>query len=718
VKHELAALAWPEATLEQALGELARAAALPVLGRSEEPLPAPAANASPPELRIATCAARLGLEVLAVDSDHAELGALLERMAPALVRLDAEGHGGRYLAVLGSRRRHLALLTPELTRVRVPAAHVLAALTSGLDQLPLARIEAWLEQTGVKGRRARRARRALLALLYGERRVGPVWLLRPDPGSSFVHQLRDARVLRLGGTAAALSLLQVVLSLLGWLLLGRVALGGSIESAWLVAWSLSLFSVVPFQIASARLGGSALQCVAEKLKQRLLWGALRLPVSAVRSARPGRLQALVADCEALESAGPSSALAALPALISLLAAAWVLALGAGGLAHAALLLGWCVVVAGCLRREQAARRAWTSSRLTSSCSFVENVLGNRTRVVQQPPALWHGREDQELCGELATATRFDAAQVRLGVLPARGWLLVGFLGVVPALIEPATTVELALSLGGTMLAYAAFNLLAPALSQLSAALSSWQSASELYHAAACAAPAGRARLPALIAPDGGGPERDDAPREKSLTPLLHAAGLWFRHPCSEPVLRGAGLRLETGDYVLLDGASGGGKSTLAGLLVGLSAPERGHILIGGLDRATLGGQGWSRRIAGAPQFHENHVFSATLAFNLLMGRAWPPTESDRRDADAVCSALGLGPLLSKMPAGLEQVVGETGWQLSHGERSRLFLARALLQTDGIIVLDESLGALDPETARQVERAITRRCRAALVIAHP
>lgn len=51
-----------------------------------------------------------------------------------------------------------------------------------------------------------------------------------------------------------------------------------------------------------------------------------------------------------------------------------------------------------------------------------------------------------------------------------------------------------------------------------------------------------------------------------------------------------------------------------------------------------------------------------------------------------------------MPAGLQQILGETGWQLSHGERSRLFIARALLQGPDVMVLDESFGALDPELA--------------------
>jgi ATP-binding cassette subfamily B protein len=71
-----------------------------------------------------------------------------------------------------------------------------------------------------------------------------------------------------------------------------------------------------------------------------------------------------------------------------------------------------------------------------------------------------------------------------------------------------------------------------------------------------------------------------------------------------------------------------------------------------------------------------------------------------------------------MPAGMQQLIGETRWQLSNGERSRLFVARALLQDRDLVMLDESLGALDPETLALVTERVQRRAPALLVIAHP
>jgi ABC-type thiamine transport system ATPase subunit len=151
------------------------------------------------------------------------------------------------------------------------------------------------------------------------------------------------------------------------------------------------------------------------------------------------------------------------------------------------------------------------------------------------------------------------------------------------------------------------------------------------------------------------------------------------------------------ENLLKKGASDGGKSTLASLLVGMRTPQSGLLLLEELDWQTLGMDGWHRRIVFAPQFHENHVLTETSAFNLRMGRRWPLCEGDVKDAEEICRELGLGELIERMPAGLLQMIGETGWQLSHGERSRLYIARALLlRARIIIILDESFAALDPK----------------------
>jgi len=102
-----------------------------------------------------------------------------------------------------------------------------------------------------------------------------------------------------------------------------------------------------------------------------------------------------------------------------------------------------------------------------------------------------------------------------------------------------------------------------------------------------------------------------------------------------------------------------------------------------------------------PQFTSNHVLTDTFAFNLLLGRQWPPTPADLREASDVAATLGLDQLIEKMPAGIMQMVGEGGWHLSQGERSRMFVARGILQGAHVLIADELLSPLDPATGLRV-----------------
>jgi ATP-binding cassette subfamily B protein len=201
-------------------------------------------------------------------------------------------------------------------------------------------------------------------------------------------------------------------------------------------------------------------------------------------------------------------------------------------------------------------------------------------------------------------------------------------------------------------------------------------------------------------------------------PLLEAQDLVLRTAAGDrTLLETVNLTIRKGDRILLEGASGGGKSTLASVLAGLRHPDRGALLLGGLDLATLGESAWRQRVSLAAQFHENHIVSATLAFNLLMGRQWPPTAHDYDEAETICRELGLGEVLARMPGGLDQMVGESGWQLSHGEKSRIYLARALLQRADLVILDESLAALDPQSFEIALQCALRRAPALVVVAH-
>jgi ATP-binding cassette subfamily B protein len=200
---------------------------------------------------------------------------------------------------------------------------------------------------------------------------------------------------------------------------------------------------------------------------------------------------------------------------------------------------------------------------------------------------------------------------------------------------------------------------------------------------------------------------------------LQLQGIHFQYADrKEPVLNGLSLTIRQGDHILLEGASGCGKSTLAAVAAGNLTPTAGSLFLRGFDPHTIGDAVWGRRIVAAPQFHDNHVFVGTLAYNALFGRCWPASPADLDEAERVMRGLGLGKLIDSMPAGISQMVGDMGWQLSHGERSRLFAARALLQRPDLLVLDESFGALDPDTLRDTMKFVSQEAESLVVVAHP
>src|SRR5437016_489110 len=181
----------------------------------------------------------------------------------------------------------------------------------------------------------------------------------------------------------------------------------------------------------------------------------------------------------------------------------------------------------------------------------------------------------------------DQTGVLLLALVPRTWLMIGILGLAPAFVSgPGSPAELAVGIGGILLAHRALKKLAMGLQHLVGAFISWKRVARLFHAAS-RSQTEQAASPASIAVSA-------AQRQQNVNSVLfEASDLSFYYPQRrEPVLRGCDLRIALGDRLLLEGPSGGGKSTLVSLLTGLRSPQSGLLLLGGLDRVTLGSEGW------------------------------------------------------------------------------------------------------------------------------
>jgi ATP-binding cassette subfamily B protein len=710
LNDDLRAALWPLDRLGDALEALARRTSLS---------PEPAELLKPPEALLTdgpeavgrwlqATASALGIEAEPVEAAYGEALSLVKGAAPALL-LVQDGPGPCVLALQRGGRRFVLVLAPDGTVRRFPPEHVRAALCRDIEAADVEEVDRLLESAAVVARRRPRAREAILRERLSSRRIGGCWLVRAAPGASLWGRIRREGLVRPLATFAVGHAAQHLLWLASWAVVGRAVLLGRIDPGWLAAWVLLLLSLVPMRVFVTSAEGKLAIGAGGLLKQRLLHGALRLDPDAIRHQGAGQLLGRVLEADALEALALNGGFLTLTAAVEIVLAALVLAAGAGGLLHAVLLVAWAAAVVMLGLHYLRSRDRWTEARLRMTHDLVERMIGHRTRLAQEPPASAHEEEDQAVARYLPLSEDMDRRAARMMVLPSRGWLLIGFLGLAPAFIAGGSQTALAVAVGGVLSAYLALSRLAVACTHLAAAWIGWKTIGPLARSSGRSDDSSQPGIP-LSALALGPPAQGE--------PILVAQDLTFRYrPDGEPVLRGVRLKIHAGDRMLLQGPSGGGKSTLASLLSGMRSPSSGLLLLHGLDRATLGLSGFRRRVAFAPQFHENYLLAETLAFNLLMGRGWPPTGRDLREAERICRALGLGDVIDRMPGGMLQMVGENGWQLSHGERSRVYIARALLQGADLLMLDESFAALDPETLRLAFRAVLERAKTVLIIAH-
>lgn len=179
-----------------------------------------------------------------------------------------------------------------------------------------------------------------------------------------------------------------------------------------------------------------------------------------------------------------------------------------------------------------------------------------------------------------------------------------------------------------------------------------------------------------------------------------------------PVLNGVSLRIRPGEKVALVGASGGGKSTLVQVLLGLYPPDSGTVSFAGVPMTEIGMEVVRSHVATVLQHPA--LFNDTVRTNLTLGREL--TDEDLWQALQVAQ---LADTVRELPSGLDTIVGRQGVRLSGGQRQRLAIARMVLSAPQVVILDEATSALDADTEARLHEALRGflKKRTTLIIAH-
>lgn len=204
----------------------------------------------------------------------------------------------------------------------------------------------------------------------------------------------------------------------------------------------------------------------------------------------------------------------------------------------------------------------------------------------------------------------------------------------------------------------------------------------------------------------------NADTETTLMGKIELRDMFYRYSPSDPlVLDGVSFTVEPGDHVAITGPSGGGKSTLVKILLGLVEPEAGDVLVDGLPLARFGHKSFHRQIAAVLQ--EDSLFAGSLADNIaLFDEA---IDMERVVGAAVAAAIHED--ISRMPMQYETLVGDMGSTLSGGQKQRVLLARALYRQPKILIMDEGTAHLDIAHEQAVNAAIGAMGITRIIIAH-
>ena len=187
----------------------------------------------------------------------------------------------------------------------------------------------------------------------------------------------------------------------------------------------------------------------------------------------------------------------------------------------------------------------------------------------------------------------------------------------------------------------------------------------------------------------------------------------FEYEANTPVLTDINLQINPGEHLAITGPSGSGKSTLISLLPRFNEPTSGKITIGGHDIADMRMQDVRGMFGFA--FQEAFLFKASILDNLLYAK---PTASMANIKNA-CKLTGAHSFIEKMPEGYNTQIGGQGVELSHGQKQRINLARALIRDTQSLVIDETTASIDAESSRKIIEVVLEQMlgRTVIIVTH-
>jgi len=221
------------------------------------------------------------------------------------------------------------------------------------------------------------------------------------------------------------------------------------------------------------------------------------------------------------------------------------------------------------------------------------------------------------------------------------------------------------------------------------------------------------RVQAILDTQATVPERPDAREPGTIKGAIAFDHVAFGYDPAVPVLRDVNFNIDAGQLIGVVGATGGGKSTVVGLIPRFYDPGAGRVLVDGVDVREFKLEGLRSQIGFVLQ--DTVLFCGTVRDNIAYGR---PGASE---ADIIVAAklANAHEFIVRMPKGYDSLVGERGLTLSGGQRQRIGIARAIIRNAPILILDEPTAALDTESEKLVIDALEQlmKGRTVITIAH-